>query len=160
MLERLQRLGAVAAELAQLRGDREALLLETVRAAREVTGAAYSSIGLVEGRYIHWQSAAGKPLEEVRGVKQPLDEGLCGWVVRHGRSRRTGDVAHEADYFLQYEEMQSELDVPLLVGRTVIGVLNVEDPAPGAFTLEDERLLQLLAGYAAMALAGERGSAE
>jgi GAF domain-containing protein len=56
--------------------------------------------------------------------------------------------------------MQSELGEPLLVGQTVIGVLNVEDPAPGAFALEDERLLQLLAGYAAMALAGEGGPAE
>lgn len=147
-----QRLPQIGARIAEFREDWEALFLFVVRAARELTGAAYSSIGLVEGRQIHWQSAAGKPVEEVRGYRQPLDEGLCGWVVRHGQSRRSGDVAGEADYFQQYAEMRSEVDVPVKVGERVIGVLNSESPQPDAFSGEDELLLQILASYVAIAL--------
>lgn len=147
-----ERLPQIGARIAELREDREALFLFVVRAACELTGAAYSSLGLVEGRHIHWQSAAGKPLEEVRGVRQPVDEGMCGWVVRHGQSRRSGDVTGEADYFQQYAEMRSEVDVPVKVGERVIGVLSSESPQPDAFSGDDEVLLEILASYVAIAL--------
>ena len=147
-----ERLPQIGAGMAEVRENQEAFFLFVVRAARELTGAAYSSVGLVEGRHIHWQSAAGKPVEEVRGVRQPLDEGMCGWVVRHGQSRRSGDVAGEADYFQQYAEMRSELDVPVKVGERVIGVLSSESPQPDAFSGEDELRLEILASYVAIAL--------
>lgn len=147
-----ERLPQIGARMAELRGDREALLLFVVRAARQLTGAAYSSVGLVEGQQIHWQAAAGKPIEEVRGYRQPVDEGLCGWVVRHGQSRRSGDVSAEADYFQQYAEMHSEVDVPIRVGERVIGVLSGESPHHDAFSSEDELALEILASYVAIAL--------
>ena len=148
---RLGRLAQVVAELAAA-SDQDALLLRTVRAARELVGATYSSIALVEGEWLHWLSAAGKPIEEVRGYKQPVSEGLCGWVVRNGRGRRSDDVLQEPDYFLQYAEMRSEVDVPIRRGELVIGVLNAESPAVKAFTVEDEAVLQTLAAFVALAL--------
>lgn len=149
--QRLMKLAQVGVELTAVT-DQDGLLLRTVGAAKELTGATYSSIALVEGEWLHWRSAAGKPMEEVRGVKQSVGEGLCGWVVRHGRGRRSGDVLAEADYYLQFAEMRSELDVPLLHGGRVIGVLNVESPAVNAFTALDETLLHILATFAALAL--------
>ena len=50
------------------------------------------------------------------------------------------------------EEMKSELAVPLISGEQVIGVLNVESPAPAFFTAEHARILQALAGQAAVAI--------
>lgn len=149
--QRLTKLAQMGLELTTV-ADQDELLLRTVQAAKELTGATYSSIALVEGEWLHWRSAAGKPIEEVQGIKQPVGEGLCGWVVRHGRGRRSGDVLAEADYYLQYAEMRSELDVPLLRGGRVIGVLNVESPAVDAFTAVDEALLQILATVAALVL--------
>lgn len=148
---RLKKLAQAVAELAAATGQDE-LLLRTVQAARELVGATYTSIALVEGQWLHWRSAAGKPLEEVQGYRQPVSEGLCGWVVRHGRSRRSGDVLQEPDYFRQYAEMRSELDVPLRRGERVIGVLNAESPVPEAFTDEDEAVLQTLAAFVSLAL--------
>jgi putative methionine-R-sulfoxide reductase with GAF domain len=155
-LRQLANLGSALADLAQ--GDlqtakRDALFLKAVQEAREMTGAAYSSLGLVEGDVIHWLSADGKPLYEVQGRKQPVTEGLCGWVVRCGRSRRTGNVTGEADYYEQYAEMQSELDVPLKVGERVIGVLSMESPVARAFDVEHEHLMEVVAQFLAIALA-------
>lgn len=133
-------------------GDMDDLLLHVVRCARQLTGAAYTSIGFVEGRMLHWRSAAGKPLEEVKGYHMSIDEGLCGWVVRHGRPRRTGDVTDEPDYFQQYAEMRSELDVPIKTGDHVIGVLSAESPAKEAFTYGHELLIEILADYVTQAL--------
>lgn len=144
-------LAAAGAKMAQAQ-DRDALLLLAAQAARQLTGASYSSIGFVEGDVIHWQSAAGKPIEEVRGYRIPVSEGLCGWVVRHGRSRRSDDVTNEPDYFQQYAEMRSELDVPIKAGEEVIGVLSCESPGIKAFTAEHEALLPVLAGYVAIAV--------
>jgi Nif-specific regulatory protein len=128
------------------------LFLRAVRAARQLTGASYSSIGLVEGDIIHWQSAAGKPIDEVRGYKQPIASGLCGWAVRNGRARRTGDVTGEPDYFEQYSEMRSELDVPVMAADRVIGVLSTESPRVNAFTAGHEAQLRILACYVSIAL--------
>ncbi len=50
------------------------------------------------------------------------------------------------------EEMKSELAVPLLSGERVIGVLNAESPVPGFFTPDHARILQTLAGQAAVAI--------
>lgn len=151
VVAQLEHLVAIGADLASV-VDHDLLFLTAVRAARDVTGALYTSLGLVEAENIHWQSAAGKPLDDVKGYKQPIDDGLCGWVVRNARSRRTGDVTTEPDYFLQYAEMRSEVDVPLMSGDQVIGVLSAESPDVDAFTQEHEILLKIIAGYVAVAL--------
>ncbi|MFW5942742.1 MAG: GAF domain-containing protein [bacterium] len=148
---RLQVLGQIGAEMAQAL-DREALLNLAVTVARELTGATYSSLGFVQEEWIFWQAGTGKPLEEIKGVRQALGEGLCGWVVRNGRSRRSDDVRREGDYYEQYPEMRSELDVPIKTGDQVIGVLNVESPEVAAFDEQDQLLLEVLAGYVAIAV--------
>lgn len=150
-LERLRRLSEIGAELARPRAQQK-LLRTAVRAARELTGATYTSVGFVEGDVIHWRSAAGKPIDAVRGYRQPITDGLCGWVVRHGQSRHTGNVTDAPDYFEQYAEMQSELDVPIKIGDRVVGVLSAESPEADAFTAEHELLLQTLAAYVAIAV--------
>ena len=151
MRERLARLIAAAARLA---GERrlDDVLDRAVVTARALTPATYTSLGLVSEDIIQWQTAAGKPRAEVRGYRQPVSQGLCGWVVRHGQPRRVDDVTQASAYLAQYPEIRAELDVPILIGGRVAGVLSAESPVPGAFTAEDQILLQLLAAYVAMAL--------
>lgn len=158
MRERLVQLVTVAASLAA-EPHLEEVLNRAVSAARALTPATYTSLGLVSEDVIVWQTAAGKPLAEVRGYRQPLHQGLCGWVVRHGQPRRVDDVTEVSSYLAQYPEIRAELDVPILRGQHVAGVLSAESPEPAAFTADDELLLQLLAGYVALALkrAAEEG---
>ena len=63
------------------------------------------------------------------------------------------DVDADARYHRYLgEEMKSELAVPLISGETVLGVLNLESPAPGFFTAEHAQTLLALAGQAAVAV--------
>lgn len=149
-LDHLVRLADAGAELAGT-DTLDEFLLTVCRIARELVDATYASLGFVHGSVIRWESAAGKPLDEVRGYEQPVGDGLCGWVVRTARSRRSGDVTDEPDYFCQYAEMRSELDVPIMAGTRVIGVLSTESPDIDAFTPTNEALLRTLAGYVAIA---------
>ncbi|MBC8492772.1 MAG: GAF domain-containing protein, partial [Chloroflexi bacterium] len=79
-------------------------------------------------------------------------EGLTGAAVQSRRPVRVGDVTKDPRYVEHVLETRSELDVPLLVGDELIGVLNVESPRYNAFSEEDERLAMTLASQAAVAL--------
>ena len=72
---------------------------------------------------------------------------------RVGKPHYVPDVDADARYCRYLgEEMKSELAVPLISGETVLGVLNLESPAPGFFTAEHAQILQALAGQAAVAV--------
>ncbi|MEP6894777.1 MAG: PAS domain S-box protein, partial [Chloroflexota bacterium] len=83
-------------------------------------------------------------------------QGLSGWVVQTGQPLRTGNVKAQARYVGTYPGIQSGLYMPLKVGDSVIGVINVESKEPNAFTEEDERLLATLASQAAIAFENAR----
>jgi GAF domain-containing protein/anti-sigma regulatory factor (Ser/Thr protein kinase) len=83
-------------------------------------------------------------------------EGLTGAAVQLRKLVRVGDVTKDPRYSKHMEETRSELDVPLLVGDELVGVLNVESPRYNAFSEEDERLAMTLASQAAVALDNAR----
>lgn len=101
-----------------------------------------------------------RPHPSYRGIKDasktilvPLGVGVSGKVAQSGKARRVPDVSKEPD-FIQADgpEIQSELCVPLKVGKRVLGVINAESSQLDAFTEEDERLLFTLAGQLATAI--------
>lgn len=81
-----------------------------------------------------------------------LSEGICGKVVRTGRSIRLGDVKQEPEYIAATPGVQSELCVPINIQGRVIGVLNIESQIMDAFSEADERLLNTVAGTMATAI--------
>ncbi|MBI5565655.1 MAG: GAF domain-containing protein [Chloroflexi bacterium] len=83
-------------------------------------------------------------------------DGLCGWVVQHGQTVRTGDLAHDPRYVETAPDLRSGLYVPMKVGKRVIGVISVEDQRIDAFSEADERLTATLAAQAASALENAR----
>jgi len=79
-------------------------------------------------------------------------EGLSGWAVASGRSVRVGDVRVDERYREGLPEARSNMAVPLVVGRQVAGVINVESDRQDAFTEEHEKLLTVLGAQAALAI--------
>ncbi len=80
-------------------------------------------------------------------------EGVTGQVFLTGQARRIADTQLEADYLPLVATTRSELCVPLKVGTQCLGVLNAESDIPNAFSEDDERLLTIVAGQVATALA-------
>jgi signal transduction histidine kinase len=82
-------------------------------------------------------------------LKLRVGEGITGWVARHGRSARSGDVTQDKRYVSVRRDIRSELAVPLEVKGEVRGVINVDSDRVNAFSADDQELLQELAIQAA-----------
>ncbi len=80
------------------------------------------------------------------------NQGLSGWVTLNGRSIRVPDVKNDPRYIEVFPEIQSGVYVPIMIGERVIGSISVESEKENAFTETDARLLETLAGQAAIAI--------
>lgn len=79
-------------------------------------------------------------------------QGLSGWVLANGRLARVPNVLDDERYTEVFPEIRSGVYVPLQVGGQVIGSIAVESESENAFSEHDERLLETLAGQAAVAM--------
>lgn len=94
----------------------------------------------------------------IANIRQPLDQGLAGQVVREGTSllvedaaKDTGDMTNE---FTRQYESSSFIVTPLLCGRRVIGVITANDKNDKKpFTQGDLAILNTFANQMSMAVA-------
>ena len=92
-----------------------------------------------------------------KGFRQKLDEGMIGWVARHGETLLANDVSREPRYIAPYlTETRAELDVPLKYYGQVVGVLTVQSRHLNAFSPLDVLVLEALAGHIAAAIVNAR----
>lgn len=90
---------------------------------------------------------------EPAGMHVPVSESVTGQAVTSQKPFYIPRVADEPRYQRYLgEEIKGELAVPLISGEQIIGVLNIESPVPGFFRAEHARILQALAGQAAIAI--------
>ena len=89
-------------------------------------------------------------------------EGVIGWVIEEGKPVRLHDARNDARFKRKLPQqgfiIGSMVAVPMLAGGRVFGVLSASSERIGAFTEEDEQLLQLLANCAVPPI--ERGRLE
>jgi signal transduction histidine kinase len=84
-----------------------------------------------------------------RRLQLRVGEGITGWVARHGKPARVGDVSQDSRYVAARRGVKSELAMPLEVNGEVRGVLNMDSDRVDAFSADDQELLQELAVQAA-----------
>jgi signal transduction histidine kinase len=127
----------------------EALQLIVGEAVR-LTRAASGSVALINPttQRLEIQAAHGLP-DHAGEFRLPVGEGVTGWVARHGRTARVGDVQSDPRYVSLRSEVRSELAVPLEVRGEVRGVINVDSDRIDAFTADDQELLEALSREAA-----------
>jgi GAF domain-containing protein len=82
----------------------------------------------------------------------PLGKSLIGAAAKTLGAVRVGDVTKYARFVNHSDATASELDVPILVGNELLGVLNLESERVDAFDEDDEELATDLADLAAAAL--------
>lgn len=84
------------------------------------------------------------------------ERNIISWVFNHQKTARSGDVHRELPWSTLYDQVDprvfSEMDVPLLDGDTVVGVINLESFRANAFGPEEQRFIETLAGQAVLAL--------
>lgn len=147
--ERLNLLYQVSNVIHSTLDSQEALQLIVSEAVR-VMRASSGSVVLINptSGFLEIHAAQGLPASAQR-LQLRLGEGITGWVARHGKSARVGDVTQDPRYVAARPGVCSELAVPLEVNGEIRGVLNVDSDRADAFTADDQELLQELAVQAA-----------
>jgi L-methionine (R)-S-oxide reductase len=72
----------------------------------------------------------------------PHEQGLCGAAVAAGEAVIVGDVSADPRYLTTHATTRSEIVVPVVAGRRVVGLIDVESERPDAFGDRDRQLLE------------------
>ena len=108
----------------------------------------------------HLECAFAKHYEEPITVELSVSlfKGITGHAAGTRISARVDDVRLDQRYieFPHSDNVRSELVIPLLLQDRLIGVLDLESTKLSAFTLEHERMLEILGSCIAVALENSR----
>lgn len=133
------------------------LLNRILRISRDIFRFENAIIRLVDPQGLKLVTVAsyGYPEETtLRDIR--MGEGVMGLVAELGRPLLISDISARPEYLQGILDARSELAVPLIAREKVIGVFNVESPAPNAFDEEDIPPLATLAAQAAIAIENAR----
>lgn len=163
--ERLRRLMEVGPWLIS-RLDLETVLDRLLQTAREVTGARYAALGVLDDERRHLERFLTRGLteqQELRIGARPRGRGILGLLTVEPRPLRLADIsAHERSFGFPpgHPPMRSFLGVPIMIGDAAWGNLYLADKQDGEFDAEDEQTVTILAYWAAIAIEHSRALAE
>ncbi len=93
---------------------------------------------------------------EVERMRIKLGRGVSGQAALQRKSILVEDVTQSENYIDANPNVRSELAVPLIIKNKVIGVIDIQSEQVGYFTLEHQRLLELVASRMAVAVENAR----
>ena len=130
--------------------------------AREQAGARYAALGVLDGagklvKFI----PVGMTADEINQIAHlPIGLGLIGAIAKERRTIRIPDITRDrrsAGFPPQHPPMTTFLGVPILSGSQLLGQIYLTDKEDYTeFTRDDERVIEMLAAYAAVAIANAR----
>jgi signal transduction histidine kinase len=150
-------IGAVAGIL-----DVESVLQLIVDRVRAMVGARYAALGILgdRRRIERFLTSGITPEQRAQLGAPPEGHGLLGLIIAEGRSLRIPDIAaHPASYGFppNHPAMTSLLGVPVKLKNRTIGNLYLTDKQGGAeFSEDDQRLVELFALHAGIAIENAR----
>lgn len=109
-----------------------------------------------ENKYLTVGSAIGYSEEDIATIQIPVGSGITGWVARNKKTVRINDTETDPRYIGFSKNTRSELAVPLLFRKELLGVLNAESERVNAYSEEAEEMLGTLAGSLAAIIANAR----
>ncbi len=147
-LERLELLYQVSNVIHSTLEAQEALQLIVSEGVRMVRASSGSVVLINPSGFLEIHASQNLP-GPARRLQLRVGEGITGWVARHGKPARVGDVSQDPRYVAARRGVKSELAVPLEVNGEVRGVINMDSDRNDAFSADDQELLQELAVQAA-----------
>jgi len=141
----------------------DVLLHRLVEAAADLTGARYAALGVIDSSGTQLEQFLTHGIEaDVRATigALPRGRGILGVLVREARSLRLHDLAEDpraVGFPPGHPPMRSFLGVPVILRGVAYGNLYLTEKRGGEdFTEEDQELVTLLAGQAAVAIENAR----
>ena len=157
-----ERLAAFDASIRAMAGllavDR--VLQVIVDRVRELVGAGYAALGIVDGEGVIEQFiTSGMPRAERALIgAPPRGLGILGLIIRENRAYRIVDVMEDPrrhGFPPNHPPMHAFLGVPVAIRGRTIGNLYLTEKV-GGFTAADQQLVELFAGHAAIAMENAR----
>ena len=142
--------------------DPDVLLDRLLEVAREMTGARYAAIGVLDERRELLEQFLTKGIDEDthRAIGDlPHGRGVLGVLIHDPKPLRLDDVgAHPESYGfpLAHPPMTTFLGVPIQIDGQAWGNLYLTEKDGGEFTDDDEEAVTVLADWAAIAIANAR----
>lgn len=140
----------------------DTVLERIVHLARQQARARYAALGALDEagnleRFIH----AGMSEDEARLIGHPpVGKGLLGLFQKERRTIRIPDISADprsAGFPPHHPRMRSFLGVPIMQGDILLGQIYLTDKENyPEFTEDDERVIETLAAYAAVAISNAR----
>jgi len=135
--------------------DLDQVLDETLNITRDVLNLEFCSILLYDKKsdclWLRAKEELGKRIKYEKPQKIPLN-GIAGTVAKSGKAERIVDLRNDPRYTPRFEKERSQLSVPMISRGKVAGVLDARATGLGDFTEQDQKILSILAGSAAMAI--------
>jgi len=158
---RLNRLLEAGRELvAEL--DPQAVLDRILATAREVTGARYAALGILDERRTSLERFLTLGIDQRTRATigdLPRGRGVLGTLIREPRPLRLSDVSqhpHSYGFPEGHPPMRGFLGVPIVIRGAVWGNLYLTEKRDGEFTADDEEAAVILADWAAAAIENAR----
>lgn len=142
--------------------DQDALLERILRTARELTGARYAALGILNDERTQLEQFLTSGIEEdARHAigDPPRGRGVLGVLIEDPRPLRLADVGlHPSSYGfpLGHPVMRSFLGVPIMIRGEAWGNLYLAEKQGGDFGARDEEAAGILAEWAAIAIDNAR----
>jgi two-component system, NtrC family, sensor kinase len=135
------------------------LLDELLHVIRDLFHYSHAAILLADeaGKHLFLQASRGYRKQVGSAFQIAIGkEGITGWVAAHRKPLVVSDVRRDPRYIQGIVHGRSEIAVPLLIDKRLIGVLDVESEKVNAFSQRDVRILSLFATQAAVAIENAR----
>ena len=134
--------------------DLDRVLELVAKRSRALIEARVVELALLEGDELVFAAGAGEGVHELHGQRLPVDGSVAGIAFRSGRSQRLTELP-EGSFARRTLGARTALVTPMIFHNRAIGILSAFDRVggDGAFSEEDERLLQAFAASAATAVA-------
>jgi signal transduction histidine kinase len=141
----------------------DALLQRLVEAAAELTGARYAALGVIDSNGVELEQFVTHGVDDALRAEigaLPRGRGILGVLIREAQPLRLHDLAEDlrsVGFPPGHPPMRSFLGVPILLRGVAYGNLYLTEKESGEdFTDEDQELVTLLAGQAAVAIENAR----
>ena len=141
----------------------DALLQNLTETARELTGARYAALGVIDPNRTELERfvTTGLDADTVAGIGDlPRGRGILGVLISDAQPLRLHDIADDprsVGFPPNHPEMRTFLGVPILLRGVAYGNLYLTEKEDGGdFTTEDQELVTLLASQAAVAIENAR----
>jgi signal transduction histidine kinase len=138
--------------------DLAGVLDQVLKAAREITGARYAAIGILNDQRSELDQflTSGVDDETHRAIGDlPRGRGVLGTLIKHPQPLRLADVGqHPSSYGFPagHPVMRSFLGVPIVIRGQAWGNLYLTEKQGGEFSQQDQDAAVILADWAAIAI--------